>query len=277
MIGPSLRSPQTHKPRVLITRAPHQASPLAEALRALGADPVLIATIEIAPPTSYATLDAAVASLESFDWLVLTSPNAIAPLAERMKLQGVALPHSLRLAAIGTATARELAARFGIAEERVLLPPQAVAESLAESLLPFARREDGSSTRFLLDRAEDARDILPRELLAAGAEVVLAAAYRNIVPQNASTQLRELLCSAPPDAITFTSASTAKHLFALLDEASLALPPATVLASIGPITSAALRDLGHPAHIESTEASVQRLASDLMHYLNTDRTTATQP
>ena len=127
-------------PRILVTRSPHQASELADALRALGAEPVLIPTIETVEPTSYAPLDEALARLDGFDWLIFTSANAVEAFARR--LDGRALPVGLKIAAIGAATARALeAAGFGVD----LVPALAVAESLTEALLPFALQPDGDA------------------------------------------------------------------------------------------------------------------------------------
>ena len=71
-------------PRVLITRSPHQASALADQLRALGADPILIPTIELADPTTFAPLDAALAHLDHFHWLIFTSANAVEAFHRRL-------------------------------------------------------------------------------------------------------------------------------------------------------------------------------------------------
>lgn len=243
-------------PRVLITRAPRQGSELADRLRALGAEPVLIPAIETVPPSSYAALDAALARLPTYDWLIFTSANAAEVSATRIP------PHSLpkvQIAAIGPATARALG-NHGFTP--TLVPPQAVAESLAGALLPHAH----PGTRFLLIRAEEARETLPETLRAAGAEVTVAAAYRTVIPPGSATLLRTLFASPEnhPDAITFTSSSTARNLFALLEASAVTLPERSLRISIGPITSQTLRDLGHPAHAESPEATVSALAETVI-------------
>ena len=136
-------------------------------------------------------------------------------------------------------------------------------------LLPHTLQSDSTPTRFLLIRAEEAREHLPRTLRAAGAEVVVAPAYRNVIPAGSVEAIRDLFSSPEnyPDAITFTSASTARNLFALLEAAGATLPANIVLASIGPITSASLSDLGHPPQIEAPEATVASLAENLVEYL----------
>ncbi len=279
------------RPRVLVTRSPQQASALADRLRELGAEPVLIPTIETVDPASFAALDAALAQLSHFHWLLFTSANAVEALVRRLAGIGRSLlPESVispgaqplnpvistgarsaqwrdpciplppilgssRIAAIGPATARTLA-DIGLAPD--LLPPQAVAESLAEALLPHAHQPDGSPTRFLLLRA-------------AGAEVTVGPAYRTVVPAGAAERIRQLLTSVAVDAVTFTSSSTARNLFTLLEAAGMTLPENVVRASIGPITSATLQELGFPPHVEAPQAAVESLAEILVKYLQPPR------
>lgn len=248
-------------PRILVTRAARQSSTLADRLRALGAEPVVIPAIEIAPPTSWQALEDALATLHDFDWIAFTSANAVEAFADRLHSRPVAATGVLpRIASIGPATTRAL--------EAAGMPPYltaatAVAESLADALLPHVE----AGTRVLLPRAEVARDVLPDMLRSAGAEVAIASVYRNVIPAGSVEALQRLFAENPPDAITFTSSSTATNLFALLAEAGLLLPQAIVRASIGPITSATLRDAGYPPNVESPQATTQALAEALMQYL----------
>ena len=295
-------------PRILVTRSPHQASALADHLRALGAEPILIPTIELTEPTSFTPLDGALGHLERFHWLLFTSANAVEAFHRRLAhleltmedrphhLKPVILsegshicepqpkdlppsphpalpsvPFSPKIAAIGSTTAKALMA---IGLTPTLIPSQAVAESMADALLPHALQPDGTPTRFLLIRAEEAREHLPETLRAAGSDVTVAPAYRTVIPADSVNLIRELFNSPEhyPDAITFTSASTARNLFALLEAADITLPRSSseevvVLASIGPITSTALHDLGYAPQIEAAEASVGSLAEILVKYL----------
>jgi uroporphyrinogen-III synthase len=247
--------------RILITRAPHQASELVDRLRALGAIPILIPTIEIAPPASFAALDAALTSLATYDWLVFTSANAVEAFHHRaqfLQLSQLSCP----IAAIGPATERALHS-IGLTVD--LLPPRFVAESLAESLVPEA-----TGKSFLLVRAASARDTLPDALTAAGATVTIAEAYRNQIPQSSIAELEKLFNTPAhyPDAITFTSASTATNLAALLESSGLTLPAAILRASIGPITSRVLCDLGLPPQIEAEESTIPALVDALLHHFH---------
>jgi uroporphyrinogen-III synthase len=248
--------PSLANKRILITRARHQASALAAQLEALGATPILVPTIEIVPPNSFAALDAALTCLSTYDWLIFTSANAVEAFHRRAQLLHLnQLPR--HIAAIGPAT---LAAANAIGLTVDMVPPQYIGESLAESLLPEA---PGKS--FLLIRAAEARDHLPDTLTAAGATVTIAEAYRNQLAVDSIPTLQQLFRSPEsyPDAITFTSASTIRNLCNLLEAANLTLPPNITLASIGPITSHALRDLGFAPTIEAAEPTIPALVQAL--------------
>ncbi len=252
--------PLLHK-RILITRTRHQASDLATQLEALGATTIVIPTIEIVAPDSFSALDAALTCLRTYDWLLFTSANAVDAFHRRAQFLHLAqLPR--HIAAIGPATLRA-ANEIGLTVD--LVPPQYVAESLAEALIPEA---PGKS--FLLVRAAEARDTLPEALTAAGATVTIAEAYRNQLPTDSIPALQQLFRSPEnyPDAITFTSASTVLNLCNLLEAANLKLAPSIVLASIGPITSQALRELGHEPTIEAAEPTIPALVESLLTRLS---------
>ncbi len=258
---------------MLITRTRGQASVLAARLEALGAETILVPTIELAAPASFAALDAAIAMLRdpanSLDWLIFTSANAVRALADRAALaagQGSAL-FPKRIAAIGPATANAIE-QVGIVpvSGEILLPPKYVAEALAESLIV----QDGAEGRHhLLVRAEAARDVLPATLEAAGHRVTIAPAYRNVTPADTLPALARIF-SAPeayPSVITFTSSSTARNLIELLASAGLAIPPEVALASIGPITSATFREFGYEPAFEAAEPTVDSLARVIAAHL----------
>lgn len=257
--------------RILVTRAPHQASALAQAIDELGMEPVLIPTIELAEPTTFEPIDVAIGRLRrrdqvGFHWTLFTSVNAVEALFRRLKeaTNGFSLVESsCRIAAIGPATARSLEGR-GVHVD--LLPTQAVAESFVESLLPYAVQADGSATRFLLVRAEQARDVLPDRLRAAGADVTIAPVYRTIIPQASLASIQSLFRDPEkyPDAITFTSSSTVSNLLALMEIAKLTLPSDVLRISIGPITSQTLREHNLPPHAEASEPTIVALAETVL-------------
>ena len=260
MAGISDRLPLKGR-RILITRAAHQASELADGLRRLGATIILIPTIEIGPPSSFAALDAAIASLDASHLVAFTSANAVRAFAERAEMRG-SMPPVARIAVVGPATARAAEA-IGLRVD--VMPPKFTAASLAETLLPEVRGH-----KVLLVLAEDAPNALESTLTAGGAEVHVAAAYSNRIPKNSLSEITELLSEPDrmPDAVTFTSASTARNLAALLDAGGLSLPDSVARISIGPVTSRELFELGVPTHAEAAEATIDALIQAVRSHLN---------
>jgi uroporphyrinogen-III synthase len=239
--------------RVLVTRAAHQAGKLSEGLRALGIEPVEVPVIEIQPPPNFASLDRALRSLSEYDWLILTSANTVHALVDRAAVLGLHLSAAslLNVAAVGEATAT--AARE-VGFPVTLVPETYVAESLAKSLADQTRGK-----KILLARAAVARDIIPDSLRTAGAAVDVVDAYRNVMPESAPALLREALQKGIA-AAAFTSSSTAAHLAEAARLAGIAFPFAGVAAiSIGPITSATLRELGWEPAAEANPSDVPGL------------------
>jgi uroporphyrinogen-III synthase len=274
--------------RVLVTRALHQAGKLSEGLRALGAEIVEVPVIEIQPPRDFAPLDNALRGLDSYDWLIFTSANTARSLAARAKEQGITLipTKPRRVAAVGRATA-DAAEQIGLKVN--LVPESYVAESLIAALLQaghevsghdFSRADKGQSKegalapegslrglRFLLARAEVARDVIPDALRAAGATVDVVNAYRNVVPSAAPELLRAAL-EKGIDAATFTSSSSVTHLAEAARTAGIAFPFAGVAAvSIGPITSATLREFGWPPVAEASRSDIPALIAAAIELL----------
>jgi uroporphyrinogen-III synthase len=222
--------------RILVTRARHQAGKLAEALEALGAEVLRLPTIEIIPPETYAHLDAVLEVISGFDWLIVTSANGAAALAERMRFLGIhaeRLEH-LQVAAIGPATA-EAVGRIGLKVSA--MPEEYVAEAVVAML-----KEKVVGRRVLLTRAAVARDVIPETLRQCGADIHVVETYRTLIPGDSIEQVRELLGGGKPlpDAVTFTSSSTVNNFFALLAAAKIALPPGLRAISIGPVTTRTL-------------------------------------
>ena len=255
--------------RILITRAKEQAGSLGGELEALGATVLEIPVIEIRPPASYVALDATLANIEAYDWLILTSVNGVHALFSRMETLGLgseSLLH-LNIAAIGPAT-EEAIEVHGLPVD--VVPEKYVAESVVEAM-----REQVSGKRVLLVRAKVARDVIPEELRKAGARVHVVEAYETVVPEESRARLRKALESSErPTVITFTSSSTARNFVALMDskDATQSLRGIS-LASIGPVTSATLRELGLRVDVEAAEYTILGLVQALAERLKptTDR------
>ena len=258
------RSPLSGR-RVLVGRTRHQASALSEGLRSLGADVIEIPFIEIRKPRSYKPLDSALKSIAKYDWLILTSVNGVEALATRMsktRMRPLQMAH-LKIAAIGPATA-EAIQKCGL--KAAVVPERYIAESVVESL-----RRKVKGKRVLLVRARLARDVIPRELRRAGGRVDVVEAYQTVVPP-ASKRRLQMIMNDPkrrPHIVSFTSSSTVRNFVALLggrgrsnvrnNVRNKAIAGDMQLASIGPVTSATLRENGFPVHVEATEYTIPGL------------------
>jgi uroporphyrinogen III methyltransferase/synthase len=239
---------------IAVTRARAQAPELAALLEAHGARVLAVPTIAIEPPDSWAPLDAALGTLERYDWVVFTSVNGVEMARRRVPAAGERLARR-RLAAIGPATARALR-DWGCAAE--IVPDEYVAEALVGQLAPRL----GAGARVLVPRAAEARDVLVRELRARGAEVDEVAAYRTRPSGEGGTALRAALAAGGVDAVTFTSSSTVRHCAALFapGEAARALSRVAV-ACIGPITRDTAREHGLETQIMPAEYTIPALAA----------------
>lgn len=240
--------------RVVVTRARAQASDLADRLRELGADVVEAPTIAIAPAADGGTaLAAALGRIGEFDWLVLTSPNGVAATFDG-HLPDVRALAGVRVAAVGPGTVDALAARRVVAD---LVPQRFVAEGLLDAF-PTPPATGG---RVLLAQAAAARDVLAKGLAEAGWTVEVVEAYRSVAVAPDAETLRRI---ATADAVTFTSSSTAVNLCHALGDRSLP----RVVASIGPVTSATIRELGHAVDVEAGAHTIDGLVQALVGRLS---------
>jgi uroporphyrinogen III methyltransferase/synthase len=231
--------------RVAVTRARAQASGLAARLRGLGADVVEAPAIKIVP------LDGPAPDLGGYDLICVTSPNGVRLLFARLARAGLDARAfaSARVAAIGPGTAAALS-EHGISAD--VVPDRFVAEGLIEAL---AGIEIG---RVLVARAAQARDVLPDALRARGAEVDVLALYETVAEPLSEAQLAAV---GGADYVTFTSSSTVRFF---LDAAAERLSERTRLVSIGPVTSAALRERGVGPDVEAARHDIDGVVEALL-------------
>ena len=253
--------------RIAITRAEEQAGGLAERLRELGAEPLLCPSIAIAPPADYAPLDAAIARLSEYDWLIVTSANGVHALLDRMTVFGrgpESLAH-LTIGAIGPATAQALA-EWGLSAG--FMPSAYVAEAI------LAEIGDVAGRHVLLPRADIAREALAVGLRERGALVDEIAAYRTVPGAGAALLVRLLRAPATRalDAITFTSSSTVRYLLDGMEQAGLARMQAATLLNelavvcIGPITATTAREQGLRVDAVAREYTAEGLVAALVEW-----------
>lgn len=229
--------------RIVVTRPQGQAKALTRALEELGAEVTALPTIRVAPPADPRPLRASAGSLKRYDWIVFTSANGVAFFWEALRHAGLEADAlgAVRIAAVGPATAAAIEARGGRVD---LVPPVFVAESVAISL---SQRTLLSGKRILLPRAQEGRQALPTALRAAGAHVEEVVAYRTIADTSAAQELIGLFSSGGVDMVVFASGSAVRSFVKLVGRDLGAVE----VASIGPTTSAVVREVGLPVTIEA--------------------------
>lgn len=247
--------------RVLVTRAREQAAGAAAMLRERGADPVVVPTIEIHPPSDPSAMIDAVQSMgERYDWVVLTSANGVDGLWAEMRRQGrdARAFGKAKIAAIGPGTAAALE-RCGVTAD--VIAKEHRGEALAEEVLAAM---GGAPSRVLVARAEVARDVVPDTLRAAGCAVDVVSVYKTRSPPRALLEaLSSLLEGGEIDAVTFTSSSTVEHFCDALEARAIPLLAKTTVASIGPITTETARKRGIRVDVTAAEYTIPGLVSAL--------------
>jgi len=245
--------------RILVTRAADQASALSDALAARGAEPVVIPTIQIVAPASYAGLDRAIADLGETDYLVLTSVNAVEFFFQRLSTLGydAASLDRVKIVAVGPKSAAALSAH-GLQAD--LVPDDYRAEGIVAML-----REQVSGKRVLYPRAALARELIPAELTRAGAEVVAPTAYTSVLPEDAPGKLGRALADGL-DLLTFTASSTVDNFTGLLDTNTLDLARKVPVASIGPLTTATAKKHGFNVIIEADNATLDDMVEAITRH-----------
>ncbi len=241
---------------VVVTRAREQAGDLAAKLGAMGAEVIEFPTIEIRPAEDYRPLDAALADLGSYDWLIFTSANGVKFFKERLDLRDRDLAvFKGRVCAIGPAT-RKAVEKLGLHVD--LMPAEYVAESLVAA---FAGHDLGGK-RILLPRAAVARDLAPAELTKRGALVEVVEAYRTVVPRDTAERIREVFFGeSKPDWITFTSSSTVANFVQAAGAHTL---EGVRVASIGPVTTATARRYGVEVTVEASPYTIEGLVGAII-------------
>ncbi|BCX11660.1 MAG: uroporphyrinogen-III C-methyltransferase [Thermosynechococcus sp.] len=257
-ISPSSMSPLYGK-TILVTRAAAQASEFTQQLIAAGAAVLEMPTLEIVPPSSWQPLDQALAQLDTFDWLILTSHNAVTFFMQRLHHHGKdsrALA-GLKIAVVGEKTAQTLNS-YGLVAD--FTPREFVADAL---VVEFP--EPVAGLRFLFPRVETGgRPILRENFAAAGAEVVEVPAYDSRCPQAADARILEALQAGQVDMVTFTSSKTVKHFCQLVGAKAANLLQTVQIVSIGPQTSQTCRELLGRVDTEATEHTLEGVLQALL-------------
>ncbi len=243
---------------MVVTRAPEQAQPLKDELAKQGAEVLALPTVSFAAVENPAELDAALGAVDSFEWIVFTSQNAVRYVCERMNALGVTRGRA-QVAAVGLATA-------GTAKEAGFVVAY-IAKNQSGEALASELTTKVVGKKVLLPRSDRAENALPATLRAAGAHVTDAVAYRTLTPAEINPSALARVKATDVDVIVFASPSSFHNLCDAIPAAELKQISAKVnFAAIGPTTSRALVDAGMRVAIQSSHASPVSLVDAIAKY-----------
>ena len=247
--------------RVLITREYSQDY---EPLEDLGAEIFEFPTIKTVPPENYTGLDDAIHGIERYRWLIFTSANGLKYFMQRLleSDRDIRDLKGIRICAIGAKTA-EAVGKYGMKVD--LVPEEFNAEGLVHA---FARGHEGPEAlkglRFLLPRAEVAREVFPQKVRELGGEIDTPVAYRTIKPEKHGKRLKRFLKEGRISVATFTSAATFNNFLEIMGEDAMDLLRPASIAAIGPVTAKAITKAGLRVDIMPEEATIKAMVDAII-------------
>ncbi len=226
--------------RIVITRSAAQSEMLAKELSARGAIPVVLPLVSFADPQDFAPLDRAIEEIQQFDWIILTSAQAVRAVVKRGKELERSLIRSgskLRIASVGPVTA-EAARHAG-------LPVEYVAETHTGAALAEELGDRLQGAKVFLPRSDRANPDLPAALKRRGAQVTEVIAYRTLKPTDVDQRNLRQMAEGAADAVLFFSPSAVQHFAELFGGEQLrALQDKLAITAVGPVTANVLRQAG---------------------------------
>ena len=259
--------------RILVTREHMEGF---EPLEELGAEVIDFPTITIVPPLTYDDLDKSIDAIETYNWLIFTSRNGVKYFFKRYfeKDKDIRDLKGIKICAIGTKTASEIK-KYGLKVDMV--PEEFRAEGLVEAFAALQKQENSNSDiqnskpfigiRFLLPRAEKAREIFPEKIRELGGEIDIPVVYRTIKPEYHGKRLRRFLKEGRISIATFTSASTFNNFVEIMGSDSEELLRGVTIAVIGPITANAVKKAGLPVHIMPEQSTVDAMVEEIIKWV----------
>jgi len=260
--------------RILVTR---EHSGGFERLEELGAEIIEFPTIEIIPLESWEDVDKSIDKIGSYSWLIFTSANAVRFFFHRLfeRDKDIRDLKGLKICAVGEKTASEIN-KYGIRVD--LVPEEFNAEGLIEAFIKDGRGQGSGvrdkknsgllkGVRFLLPRAETAREILPEKIRELGGEIDVVTVYRAIKPEVHGKRLKRFLKEGKITIATFTSAATFNNFCAIIDEGLRELLHDVAIAVIGPVTAKAVEKAGLKVDIMPQKATIEAMAEEIIEWI----------
>ncbi len=253
--------------RILITRE-HSAD--FEQLEEMGAEIIEFHTIRIVPPDNWTEMDNAIKNIESYNWLVLTSANGVKFFFQRLfeKDRDIRDLKGIKICAVGAKTA-EAINRYGIKVD--LVPGEFNAEGLIEA---FCKQYAGvlhatplQGVKFLLPRAETAREIFPQKVRELGGQIDVVTAYRAVKPEIHGKRIKRFLKEGRITIATFTSAATFNNFLEIAGEDADSLLKDVAIAVIGPVTARAIEKAGLRVSIMPEEATIEAMVREIVQWV----------
>jgi uroporphyrinogen III methyltransferase/synthase len=248
--------------RIVVTRSRNQASIFSEMLIDRGATTIELPTIDVVPPASWEEVDRAVQVIESYDWLIFTSANAVKYFMGRLRTLGkdLRILKGVSICTVGPKTAEALEGH-GL---RADLVPE---DFKAEGVLVALGGVQVKGRKFLIPRAKIAREIIPDRLRELGAEVTVATAYENVKPAADVERTKKLFQEKKISAVTFTSSSTVHNFVEMLGQKEYkSLLDGVAVACIGPVTAKTAEEYGMKIDIMPKEYTIPALVESMTEY-----------
>lgn len=251
---------------ILVTRPRAQSEEITARLERLGASVIHLPTIEVLPPSSWALLDASIDRINEYDWVVFTSANGARFFFSRLteiRSYGVESLRTLRVCAIGPATARAVEAAGAVVD---VVASDSKAEGALEAIIEHVGGDlNVGGLRFLIPRAQRAREIIPDGLRRLGALVDAVEAYQTVKPDIQPEQIHRLFRDNSIDVITFTSSSTVSNFGQLTGVTDLSdLLATTLVACIGPVTAETAASYGLSRIIQPRRYTAAELVESIV-------------
>jgi len=239
---------------IIVTRDRRGNADFAERIIRRSGNPVEFPTIKIEPLTQTNKFLQALAKFPGYDWIIFTSPNGVRIFFDYLHgmTKDARVFASAKIAAIGTRTAAKLT-EFGIHPDFV--PTVFTGKELGNQLIA---RENLNGKKVLLLRSRLASNELVDILQQAGAEVDNVSLYTVAEEKSNSKPLTEQISSGVVDWLTFTSPSCVRAFFEQIPP-DLVNSGSVRVASIGPVTSEQLKNIGVKIDIQAAEHTINGL------------------
>jgi uroporphyrinogen III methyltransferase/synthase len=253
--------------RVLVTRENSRGF---EPLEDLGAEVIELPAIKIIPPESWEGLDSAMdkavrARNRKGMWLIFTSANGVRHFFARFFEKGHDIRDlkGIKICAIGSKTASEVR-QYGINVD--MIPEEFRAEGLVESFLKLSGKGDLRGMKFLLPRAERARETFPEAVKRLGGRIDVPVAYRAVIPERRPKRIKSFLREGRITVATFTSGATFNNFMTIMGDDADKLLEGVAIAVIGPVTKKAVEKYGHKVDIMPRESTIEAMVQEIINW-----------